>query len=350
MQRLLDRHGCPGVLVAVVPQDGEASVYAVGHANAARSAPMDRALRMRIGSVSKLFVGAALLRCVDDGVVSLDARVSNYLPGVPGGDQITLRMLGKHTSGLPDPIRSPRFRVEVMKTPARFWKPSEVLQFCYRLRPVSNPGEQVRYSNVGAVLLAEALAAAAEKSFAELMKETVLTPLGLRDTGYCSAAAPPGPTCSAYRFARRGEWLSYGRYFTEVTGHSASWSSWAGDMYSTIHDLSKAAPQLLTGRLLSDRGRRELFDWRQGSDSVTRHGILIKQTTLGIGHDGDVPGFSAAVWRSPREGQCVIVLANLCTTTTGDSPANRVAEYLLSATAEAESPTLPGKQAGLGNQ
>ncbi|MEM8493893.1 MAG: serine hydrolase domain-containing protein [Planctomycetota bacterium] len=329
IQRLLDDINCPGALVALIPDGGAPVTRAVGYTDATRATPIDPSSRMRIASVSKLFVGTAVLRAVDEGLLSLDDPIDEHVPNIPNGDRITLRMLGRHTSGLFDPIRSRDFQAAITKKPHRVWSPEEVIQVCRRAPVNFPPGEQTRYANIGAVLLAEAVAAAAGEPFPVVLERLVLEPLELRHTAYCTDAAPPAPSPSAYRFAPKKRWLSYGDQLTEVTGYSASWSSWAGDMYSTIDDLAKAARPLATGRLLSDASRREWLGWRQAEGDPTSYGFVIKKTVYGIGHDGDVPGFSAAVWRFPDKRQTAVVLANLSNTVDGDTPANRIVGLLL---------------------
>lgn len=328
IQALLGELNCPGAVVAIVPATGAARTYAIGHADSEKATPMTVDLHLRIGSVSKLLVGSVVLRAVDRGLLSLDDPISKYVAGVPKGDQITIRMLGRHTSGLFDPIYSVDFRTAVAESPTRLWRPKEVLEVCFRSSAKSAPGAQTRYANIGAILLGEAVANAAKKPFPEVLRDTVLQPQGLKDTGYCRSAGPPQPTASAYRFAAESRWLGYGDHFTDVTGFSASWSSWAGDMYSTIDDLAKAARPLITGELLSASSRRELLAWRKDASSETDYGFLIKKTDLGVGHDGDVPGFSAAIWCSEEGQRTYVAIANLSNAADGRNPANEIVRLM----------------------
>ena len=70
---------------------------------------------VRIGSVTKTFTVTTLLRMADAGVVSLDDHVSRWVPGVPNGEAITLRMLANMTSGLGSYTFSPTFQIPVAR-------------------------------------------------------------------------------------------------------------------------------------------------------------------------------------------------------------------------------------------
>lgn len=330
LQSFLNDLECPGALVGVFPDEGDWWTTAIGVADVESQLPMNVGMRMRIGSVSKVFVGATVLCLVDQGKLSLDDPVSKYVAGVPHGDRITLRMLGNQTSGLFDSIGSSAFQAAILKEPRRLWKPAEIFVCSFREPPYFEPGERFRYCNVGTVLLGEVIEAVTGKPLPEVVQETVCEPLGLESTGFCMAAGPPAPTPSAYRFAAPGRWLGYGEEFTDVTGYSASWSSWAGDMYSTLDDLGKAIKPLATGSLLTKATRQELYEWSSPKSEPSRYGFLIRKDELGIGHDGDVPGFNASVRYSAELKTGFVALTNLSNCSDGRMPAEELTTELVS--------------------
>ena len=92
--------GVPSAEIAIV-RDGKLVLdQAYGKANEGLRA--NPALPYQIASNSKQFTAMAILLLEDEGKLSLDDRVSKYLPGISGGDRITLRQLLSHTSGLQD--------------------------------------------------------------------------------------------------------------------------------------------------------------------------------------------------------------------------------------------------------
>ena len=94
--------GVPGAVVSLdIP--GEISyTKAFGVADTATGAPMTLGDHTRIGSVTKTFTGTAILQLADQGRVRLSDPISRYVDGVPNGDAITLDLLGRMRSGLPD--------------------------------------------------------------------------------------------------------------------------------------------------------------------------------------------------------------------------------------------------------
>ena len=114
--------------------------------------------RFRIGSVTKTFVAALVLLLVEDGKLRLDDTVESRLPGlIPSGEEITVRQLLSHTSGLPDYVEDPR----VLRDPGRRWRPRDLLALALA-DPArrSAPGGGFAYSSTNYVvlgLLAEAV-------------------------------------------------------------------------------------------------------------------------------------------------------------------------------------------------
>ena len=99
-------HGLDGIIV-YVDQPGEApALYAAGWKNRAEQVPADPQALFKIASISKLYIAAATAKLVNDGSLSLDDTLADYLPELVGrienADQITLRMMVQHRSGIPN--------------------------------------------------------------------------------------------------------------------------------------------------------------------------------------------------------------------------------------------------------
>ncbi|MEN1678641.1 MAG: serine hydrolase domain-containing protein [Planctomycetota bacterium] len=167
----LDALKCPGAVVGLFPDEGPAATVAVGAADKESRTLVRLDMRIRIGSVSKLFVGAAALCLVDRGVLSLDDPVSRYVPGVPNSERITLPMLGDQTSGLGDPTTSSILQAKILKAPRRPWKPREVRAMADAETTATKPGRGHRYANTNTVLLGQVLTSATGKPFPKSSKE-----------------------------------------------------------------------------------------------------------------------------------------------------------------------------------
>jgi D-alanyl-D-alanine carboxypeptidase len=101
--------GVPGAVVALSIPGEIDYVGAFGVGDTATGMPMLVDDHMRIGSVTKTFTGTAVLQLVDQGRIRLSDPISRYFDGVPNGDAITLDLLGRMRSGLPNYTESDVF-------------------------------------------------------------------------------------------------------------------------------------------------------------------------------------------------------------------------------------------------
>jgi D-alanyl-D-alanine carboxypeptidase len=133
LQRQLDRtvdKGVPGT-VALVRDGGSSWDFTSGVSNLKRAKPVRLRLRYRIASETKTFVAALVLKLSEEGTLSLDDTVEEWLPGmVPGGEAITVRHLLNHTSGLynytEDPAFMDAYESYVIGNEDFSWEPEEL--------------------------------------------------------------------------------------------------------------------------------------------------------------------------------------------------------------------------------
>lgn len=182
---------------------------------------------LRLCSISKSFAGELLMQLANEGKLSLTDPLQRFappnviVPHGPGGTPITLRDLVTHTSGL---------HREVGSYPAdmpHFTFPDQTFRWAWlpkqRLR--TRPGTAALYSNVGFDLLGDALAAAAKKTYTQLLNERIVRPLGLRHT----TLTPTVAECAQLLRGARDEGPCTG---TEASGAS-------GGVYSTASDMAR---------------------------------------------------------------------------------------------------------------
>lgn len=170
----------PGMVLGVV-RDGESIVVGFGESADGGGEP-DGDTIIRIASISKVFAGEVFASLVADGTVGMSDRLQDRLGWpmtvpVKDGHEITLLDLATHGSGLPREVVRER-------DPA---KPDLASREAYKAALAKEsllfaPATGLHYSNYGFDLLGEALANSAGKSYAELLKERVLDPAGLKDT------------------------------------------------------------------------------------------------------------------------------------------------------------------------
>lgn len=171
-------------MVLVVVRNGEVMIKGYGETSPGSGRTPDSNSELRLCSISKVFTGDLLTRLSAAGTVSLTDPLQRFapphatVPQGPDGTPITLEDLALHTSGLPR---------EVLPSPAKvphFTFPSYAARWAWlpKQKLTAAPGTVALYSNIGFDLLGDALASASNKSYAQLLHETLLQPLGMWDT------------------------------------------------------------------------------------------------------------------------------------------------------------------------
>ncbi len=174
-----------------------------------------------LASLTKPLVTAPLvLRCADDGVISLDDRVCRYLPPLAhfAAGTVTIRQLLTHTGGLP--AWSPIYACSKASTNAA--------HTIANLDSEYTPGSQVIYTCLGYILLGLLLEQVTGRALDDLARASLFEPLGLSDTGY-------GPETDAERCA----WTERGNLYEQemVALAGLSFSGWRDDCIpGTVHD------------------------------------------------------------------------------------------------------------------
>ncbi|MFD8086784.1 serine hydrolase domain-containing protein [Kitasatospora sp. NPDC059722] len=227
--------------------------------------PAGPAMHFRNGNIAISYLGTALLRLVDQGVVGLDDPVSRWLPDLRGSDrEFTLRMLGASTTGLADYVKDPSFGPAVYANPFRQWTADELVAISTRQDRLYAPGTNWSYSHANFVLLGEALEKITGTRLDVLLQREVLGPLGLHETRNSYTPDIPTPVLHAFT-SERGT-------YEESTFWNPSWTTAPGAVETTdICDLERSAVAIGAGELLSPASYQQLLD----------------PGTVGLGHPTD---------------------------------------------------------------
>lgn len=303
----LERNGLPGASIAVV-QDG-ATVYENGYGHDSEGNPITAHSRMRIGSVSKSFTAFAVLQLVDAGKVKLDDPVIKYLPELRMNDarfqQVTVRQLLSHTSGMPDPIIvAPANTVAEGAERIRNWE----------LR--SDPGTKHAYSNANYWVLAYMVENVSGLAFSDYLHQEIFSPLGMHDSLGTVTTRDPVSGLSS------GHVTAYGTAFpwTELEAMTAG----AGGVVATASDMGKWLSMLTSDgegesgeQLVSVELMKEAFSPQPGSE---RYGLGWSLSApdvepARISHSGVLTTFQAQQDIVPSGGYAVAVLLNSFTPT-----------------------------------
>jgi D-alanyl-D-alanine carboxypeptidase len=294
----------PGMAVLVAR--GEQVLYrgACGRASLGLDVPLSPDHVFRIGSVTKQFAAAAVLKLAEDGRLSLDDPLTRFVPGYPGGEAITVRMLLDHTSG----IRSYTDIPEIMSGTGimRELSTAELVATFRDEKPDFAPGQDWRYNNSGYVLVGAVIEAASGQPWHAYLEDTFFKPLGMAQTRYGNEADAviPGHVGG---YTRNGERWARARYLSMTQPHAA------GALVSTVDDLHRWNLALHEGRILA-RASHAAMTTPAGKAAEHDYGFGITSGTLRgqpkLEHGGGIFGFSAALLYMPEDEVTVAVLQN----------------------------------------
>ena len=229
----------PGVSVAVARHGALVATRAVGNKSAGGGGPVDETTLYSVASVTKPFTAAAALRMVERGELSLDEPLRRLVRALPTGQRdLMLRDLLRHTAGL---VKDVPDETDLWEREAPF---ADIVAAAATAAPLEEPNLAVRYSNVGYWIAGGAIAAAAGKPFADVLRDEVLRPFGLADV-----VVAPGEEL-AHRLARR-----YGKAKIMNAPYGRQLASPGGGLFATATDLVRFASVFLAGGVTPEGGR-----------------------------------------------------------------------------------------------
>ncbi len=295
----------PGAAVMVI-KDGK-PVFARGYglANLADETRVSTNTNFRLASVTKQFTAMSILILAERGKVSLDDKITKFLPEFPDyGKQITLRQLLNHRSGLID-------YEDVM--PANLAIPLSDRDVLWILRQQDKtyfpPGTEFRYSNSGYALLALIVENVSGQKFAAFLKDNFFQPLGMTNSVAYEEGISVVPN-RAFGYAKVKE----GFEFSDQSLTSAVLGD--GGIYSSIVDLCKWDDALYTEKLVSRKLLKEAFTAHTAKSDIEGSGygfgwyVAKHRGTDRIWHYGSTCGFSTEISRFPEKKLTVIILIN----------------------------------------
>lgn len=301
----------PGAMLAVSTSDGRTWYGSSGIADRTTEAPMEPDEPYRIASITKTFTAVVALQLAEEGVVDLDAPVTTYLPDldVPDADQMTVRMLLDHTTGLYNYLQDPSFLAGVYDDPERVWQPEELIDYTTANPPVAPPDTAWHYSSTNYVILGLLVEEVTGNPHAQEIRSRILEPLGMDRTYF-----PPDEELP--------EALPTGYFDTEDQSENSVSAAYAtSNMVSTNEDMQRFSQTLFEGDLLEPATREQMFQFVPGNgeydmpDLAYGLGVMRHQHPVGpasdgtprtpeastaYGHIGGFGGFRTAMWHVPE--------------------------------------------------
>ena len=269
-----------------------------GYANAEEKVTHTPNTVFNIASLTKTVTAALVLKLAEAGKLSLDDHLNKYDSSYPNGDQISIRQLLTHTSGIANYTDDNNFRTMDQTKEVSL---QQMIAF-FRDKPLDfGPGTKFRYSNSGYTMLGYIIEKVTAMSYAKALEGLIFKPLGMQQTSY-------GPPAEGKNLAK-----GYGMFYKNFTNAGPavhpSISYTTGAIYSTVEDLYKWHRALQGDKFLSKgslkaayKKDRSAYGFGWFTDSLYGKGR--------VSHDGNISGFKANINRIPEDDVCVVALSN----------------------------------------
>jgi CubicO group peptidase (beta-lactamase class C family) len=270
-----------------------------GSANLEWDIPNTPTTKFRLGSITKQFTAAAILLLEERGRLSIDDPIATHMPDAPPAwGRIRLANLLAHTAGIPNFTSLAEYR-----TLKSVESPVEKTIASFKERPLDfGPGEEMRYSNSGYLVLGHVIEKVSGVSYAQFVRDNLFTPLGMTDSGYDSNTTVIARRASGYMPSPSGP-VNAG-YIHMSIPHAA------GALYSTTEDLLKWQQGLFGGKVISAVSLAKMTTPVKNNYAFG----LVVRTVNGrrvIAHGGGIDGFNTSLSYYPDTKAVVVVLANI---------------------------------------
>lgn len=314
------KQGLPGISLLVKDARGT-WLGALGKADLANDVNFAPGTVAKAASITKFFMGVLMFRLIEDslqtklGYETLNEPITTWLPKsitsrVANGNRITLGQLMNHETGIPDLIEIDNFYLAVLNNPNKKWKQQELLEFVYDKKALFSPGDTAIYSNTNTILLSMVMEYATGKNHAELLREKVLRPLGLKNTYYQHHDELPGNVAQGYFDLYNNNTLV--NVSNLVTGSGNGF----GGVYSNLFDLYKFIDAVLLRKTFLNQKSLAIMETYGKSDGSNRYGYGIMKKFIergnnaGIGHAGRDVGYTCNLFYFPSKGVTHIFFIN----------------------------------------
>lgn len=304
----------PGVVVgAWVPEKGTYKV-AKGVSDVKANKAMEIDDKFRIASVTKSFVGTVALQLVDEGKLRLDDNVGKYVPGVPNGENITIRQLLNMTSGIYDYSGDEGFLHALASDITKKWTPQELVEISFSHEPYFPPGQGWHYSNTNTILVGMIIEEVTSNKLEDEIEKRIIERLGLENTSFPEGPEMPAPYAHGY------QWDEEKGNYEDITDVDPSYLWAAGAMTSNLEDLRVWVKALATGELISESMQKERLAFNDVvlpgttpsyENMSPEYGLAIEEyDNEFLGHSGKTLGYNIQMYYLSSEKATLICMIN----------------------------------------
>ena len=306
--KAMDRDKVTGVSLLVAFGENVVLAKGYGLADVEHEVPVTPETVFQIGSVTKQFTAAAILKLVDAGKLRLEDKLRDVLPDYPFSDErVTVHQLLNHTSGI---TSYTRFRKEFAERGDRPFRHRDFYGYIKDEPFEFEPGTAYKYCNSGYYLLGMIIEEVSGVSYRKFLDDELLGPIGLDATYYGSDARIIKHRASGYSSS------GLFRQTVNVKDGSLAWPFAAGVLLSTTRDLHRWSLALHGGRVLSEGSyERMTTPTSRGTDDRAHsygYGLNIHERDgrRVFVHGGSIPGFRAFHAFFPASKLSIVMLSN----------------------------------------
>jgi D-alanyl-D-alanine carboxypeptidase len=302
--------GVPATIIGIwLPGKGE-YVVARGMADLKTGRAANLKDKFRIACLTKSFTSTVIFQLIDEGRFTLDTPLSQFDLGltVPNAENITVRQLLSHTSGLFNFTADPKFWVDYKKNPLKAWTSKELVLFALTHPADFAPGKDYRYNNTDYELLKLIIEKETGRRAENVIRQRIINRLGLWNTSYPFASNPNVPTPHLNGYVAGEGKKNDTTDLNDLMDLTES-APFAEGMISNLADLKVWAKAFALGKLISPASQKERLSYLVPKDKP-QAGLGFLYFVGLIGRSGEIPGYNSAMYYEPKSGLTIVATVN----------------------------------------
>ncbi len=293
-----------GMSVAIGINDSITFAEGFGFSNVENKEKVTTKTQFRAASVSKIITATVFAKLIEDKQLSLDDYVHKYIPTyAQKAYPITIKQLSGHLSGVP------HYSYQDKREKRYYSSVEDAMNVFSHIQLLHEPGAQYKYSTHGYTLLSRVLEKASNKSFLDLVNETICKPLSMNATGPHMISNPPEDMTQLYGFQKNVGYVKI------MAPEDPSYKWAGGGLVSTPSDLVKMANGYTNGFI-----RKDIVDTMFRTQTLSSG----KETGVGVGwrqnwdidnrevyeHAGSMEGTRTVISLFPKDKLSIAIMFN----------------------------------------
>lgn len=315
----------PGIVFTFIDSDKNVHAFASGWADKEQGIKMTVDHKLHGGSTGKTVVSAIIMQLIEEGEITLDDSISQYLgkynwySRLANTDQITIKNLLQHTSGIVRYEFKEAFLNDLTKDPDKVWKPEELLAYVLDDEPPFEPGRGFTYSDTNYILLGMIIEQVTGNTFYKEAEERVFTPLGIESFSPTNNNQIDNMAQGYYDEGTDYALGFKAPFLVDGKAQNNTQFEWTGGGYAYKNsDYAKLLIAIYEGELFDMEALgNAFFDFVEAEEIRGKYGLGViryEYPEIGelIGHSGFFPGYYTMGFYHPETDQAFTMQVN-CT-------------------------------------